>query len=167
VLALYCPVLYLRVLNQRFCVWLWRMEHALLSAYFPYSRYIVYPGVIFVFSLRRIILGVFLLSFFYCSTAQVGLGLLCEVPRLHYFSHTTFGRTPLDKWSVRRRDLYLTTRNTHNRQTSMSLEGFEPTIPASERRQTHALERTATGIDHLGICKLSFPHRTVFGTFLT
>ena len=27
--------------------------------------------------------------------------------------HTTLGRTPLDEWSVRRRDLYLTTHNTH------------------------------------------------------
>ena len=31
----------------------------------------------------------------------------------------TVGRTPLDEWSARRRDLYLTTHNTHNRQTSM------------------------------------------------
>jgi len=32
---------------------------------------------------------------------------------------TTFGRTPLNEWSVRHRDLYLTTHNNHNRQTSM------------------------------------------------
>jgi len=32
---------------------------------------------------------------------------------------TTIGRTPLDEWSARRRDLYLTTHNTHDRQTSM------------------------------------------------
>jgi hypothetical protein len=41
-----------------------------------------------------------------------------------YFNHskqrrTTVGRIPLDEWSARRRDLYLTTHNTHNRQTSM------------------------------------------------
>jgi hypothetical protein len=35
------------------------------------------------------------------------------------FIHTTFGRTPLDEGQARRRDLYLTTHNTHNRQTSM------------------------------------------------
>ena len=29
--------------------------------------------------------------------------------------HTTLGRTPLDEWSARRRDLYLTTHNTHDR----------------------------------------------------
>ena len=44
---------------------------------------------------------------------------------------TTVGRTPLDEWSARRRDLYLTTHNTHNRQTSMPPVGFEPTILAA------------------------------------
>jgi len=59
--------------------------------------------------------------------------------------HTTLGRTPLDEWSAPRTDLYLTTHNTHNRQTSMPPVGFEPTIPAGERPQTHALDRAATG----------------------
>jgi hypothetical protein len=110
---------------------------------------------------------------------------------------TTVGRTPLDEGPARRRDLYLTTHNTHKRQTSMPPVGyiyiyifclsgvfpldpflyclnpfvlhvtlrsmllsfttnttqtsmppvgFEATIPASERPQTHALDRTATGI---------------------
>jgi len=39
--------------------------------------------------------------------------LIHEVSRSH--RHTTVGRTPLDEWSVRRRDLYLTTHNSHNR----------------------------------------------------
>jgi hypothetical protein len=47
--------------------------------------------------------------------------------------HTTLRRTPLDEWSARRRDLYLTTHNTHKRQTSMPPSGFEPAIPVSER----------------------------------
>jgi hypothetical protein len=59
--------------------------------------------------------------------------------------HTTLGRTPLDEWPARRRDLYLTTYNTHNRQTSMPPVGCEPTIPVSERPQTHALDRAASG----------------------
>ena len=144
------------------------MEHALLSAYFPYSRYIVFPGVIFVFSLCRIFLA-FFYYYFHGSTAQVGLGLglLCEVSWSHSFRHITIGKTPLDEWSARRRDFYLTTSNTHNRETSMSPEGLEPTIPASEGRQTYTFDRTATGIDHLGIHKFSFPHRTEFGPFLT
>jgi len=43
---------------------------------------------------------------------------------------TTVGRAPLDEWSARRRDHYLTTHNTHNRQISMPPVGFEPTISA-------------------------------------
>jgi hypothetical protein len=31
----------------------------------------------------------------------------------------------------------------------MPLAGFEPTIPSSERPQTHALDRSATGIGNL------------------
>jgi len=63
----------------------------------------------------------------------------------HIQRRTTVGRTPLDEWSARRRDLYLTTHNTHNRQTSLPPVGFEPTIPASERPQTYALDGTVTG----------------------
>jgi len=33
----------------------------------------------------------------------------------HTQRRTTVGRTPFDEWSARRRDLYLTTHNTHNR----------------------------------------------------
>ena len=61
----------------------------------------------------------------------------------------TVGRTPLDEWSARRRDLYLTTQDTHNRQTPMPPVEFEPLISASERSQTHALDDAATGIGHL------------------
>jgi hypothetical protein len=64
----------------------------------------------------------------------------------HTQQRTTVGRTPLDEWSVRRRDLYLTTHNTHNRQTFMSQVRFEPTISAGERPQTYALNRAAIGI---------------------
>jgi hypothetical protein len=42
--------------------------------------------------------------------------------RLHdhtLFRHTTLFRTPLDEGPARRSDLYLTTHNTHKRQTSM------------------------------------------------
>ena len=58
------------------------------------------------------------------------------------FRHATLGRIPLEEWSARRRDLYLTTHNTHKRQTSMPAAGFECAIQASERLQTCA----ATGI---------------------
>jgi hypothetical protein len=62
------------------------------------------------------------------------------------YRHITLGRIPLDEGPARSRDLYLTTHNTHKRQTSMPPMGFEPTILVSERPQTHALDRTATGI---------------------
>jgi len=68
-----------------------------------------------------------------------------------YFWHVitlndTLGRTPLYEGSACPRDLYLTTYNTHNRQTSILPAGFEATIPATERPQTHAVDRAATGI---------------------
>jgi hypothetical protein len=49
----------------------------------------------------------------------------------------------MDGGTARRRDLYLTTRNIHNRQTHMTPAGFEPVIPGGERPQTHALDRAA------------------------
>jgi hypothetical protein len=66
----------------------------------------------------------------------------------------TVGRTPLDEGSARRRDLYLTTHNTHNRQTSMPPVGFERTVPVFEGPQTHALDlaATATGKILFGNC---------------
>jgi hypothetical protein len=54
-------------------------------------------------------------------------------------------RNHLGVGSARHTD-YLTTHNTHKRQTSMSPAGFESTIPASERPQTHTLDRAATGM---------------------
>jgi len=63
----------------------------------------------------------------------------------HTQRRTTVGRTPLEEWSARRTDLYLTTHNTYKRQTSTSPVGFEPAIPAGERPQTDALDGAATG----------------------
>ena len=62
-----------------------------------------------------------------------------EHPFLMFLDHTqrrtTVGRTPLDEWSSRCRDLYLTTHDIHNRQISMPPVGFEPKISAGERPQ--------------------------------
>jgi len=41
----------------------------------------------------------------------------------HTQRRTTVGRTPLDEWSARRRDLYLTTHNTQNRLPSIHTPG--------------------------------------------
>jgi hypothetical protein len=57
----------------------------------------------------------------------------------------TIGRAHLGEGSARSKGLYLTKNNIHNKQISMPSEGFETTIPASERPQNHALDRAATG----------------------
>jgi hypothetical protein len=56
----------------------------------------------------------------------------------HTQRRTIVGRNPLDEWSARRRDLYLTKHNIHNRQTTMRPVGFEPTISAGKRPQNCA-----------------------------
>ena len=45
--------------------------------------------------------------------------------------HITLDRTPLDEWSARRNDLYVTTHNTHKRQTSVQPVGLEPSKRAA------------------------------------
>jgi len=64
----------------------------------------------------------------------------------HTQRRTTVGRTPPDECSARRRDLYLTTYNTHNRQTTMPPVGFEPTISTGEQPQTARPLGTAVGM---------------------
>jgi len=51
--------------------------------------------------------------------------------------HTTHGKTPLEEWSARRRDLYLTTHKTHKRQHKMPCSDSNPqSQQASDRRPT-------------------------------
>jgi hypothetical protein len=82
--------------------------------------------------------------------------------RTRFLDHTqrraTVGTPPLDGWSVRRIDLYLTTHNTHNRQTSMPSVGFEPTISAVEWPKTYVLDRAATGTGYILYISLKFLH---------
>jgi len=56
----------------------------------------------------------------------------------HTQRRNTVSRTPLDEWSARRRDTYLTTHNTHNRQTSMPPRWYSnpQSEQASGRRPT-------------------------------
>ena len=58
---------------------------------------------------------------------------------LRFQDHT---QTPLDERSARRRDLYLTTQNTH----SLPPSGFEPAIPESVQSHTQVLDSANTGI---------------------
>ena len=70
---------------------------------------------------------------------------------------TTVARTSLDEWSARRRDLYLTTHNTHDRHLRIPV-GFEPTFSADDRPKTYALDRAATGINNHTL-SLSYPFK--------
>ena len=54
----------------------------------------------------------------------------------HTQRRTTVGRTPLDEWSARRRDLYLTTHNTHNRHPCPWWDSNPRSQQASGRRPT-------------------------------
>jgi len=106
------------------CCFFW--FRAAQCCYFSYlKRYKFTNGYFFLVALRP----------------NAGYGLLIREVLDHTRRRTAVGRTPLDKWSARRRDLYLTSHNTHKRQTSMPPAGFEPTISAGERPQTYALDR--------------------------
>jgi len=74
----------------------------------------------------------------------------------HTQRRTTFGRTPLDKWSARRRDLYLTTHNTCNRQDIHAPGGIRNRNPPSERPHPYAVDGPAAGTIILCLCLCSF-----------
>ena len=88
-----------------------------------------------------------------------------EHPFLMFLDHTqrrsTVGKTPLDEWSARRTDLYLTTHDTHNRQISMPPLGFEPTIAAGERPLAdkisifHTVPGMSGAMEHVSVRNLS------------
>jgi len=74
----------------------------------------------------------------------------------------TNGATPLDEGSARRRGLYLKTNYIYKRQTSVPLVGFELVIPASERLQTHVLDRASTRIQKQFTCNFWLKKRPSF-----
>jgi hypothetical protein len=88
--------------------------------------------------------------FFYGTMYPIGPGPPGYLGFTITLRYTTVAKIPLDEWSARRTDFYLTTYNTHTRQTSMPPVGFEPRIPTSERPHTHALDRAASGFDSYG-----------------
>jgi hypothetical protein len=102
-----------------------------------------------IFLFKLLLYCVFFCFFAFGATAPplppVAHGLLIhEVFRSHTTTHH-IGKTPLDEWSARRRDLHLKTNKTNNRQISTPAMGFETLISAGEQPQTYALERAATG----------------------
>jgi hypothetical protein len=82
---------------------------------------------------------------------RVGQGLLTvETSR----SHSDTPQSVELLWTSDQPDADLTIHITHKRQTSMLPAGFEPTIPASERSQNHALDRVATGMSGWQVSKI-------------
>jgi len=114
----------------------------------PYSLYYVYTQPSYYLYVTLIKYFLYTYFFYHGATAPSGPG----PPHYRGFTitlrHATAGRTPLDEWSARRRDLYRTTHNTHKSKTTIPPVEFEPAIPASEKPQTHALNRAATGIGY-------------------
>jgi hypothetical protein len=66
--------------------------------------------------------------------------------------HTTLGRTPLDERSARRRDLQLTTHNTHNRHISMPPMGYEPAAADLRLRLRGRWDRRVSALWKLNLC---------------
>jgi hypothetical protein len=80
----------------------------------------------------------FCLLIFMTQQSPSGLDLL--IVDVWFLDHTqrrtTLGRTPLDEWSARRRDLYLTTHNTHNKHSFHRWNLNPQSQQASGRRYT-------------------------------
>jgi hypothetical protein len=80
-------------------------------------------------------------TFFYGAAAPSWPGTSHCQGLMITLRHTTLGRTPLDKLTARRRDLYLTALITRKRQTSMLPAGFETAISASGGPQSRLRPR--------------------------
>ena len=60
-------------------------------------------------------------------------------------SHSTLSRTPLDEWSARRRDLYITTHNTHSKHPCPRRDSNPQSQQATSRRPTPYTARPLGG----------------------
>jgi hypothetical protein len=88
------------------------------------------PGKNFLFMAQQLLVGQGLLIF-EASWSLSDTHILC--------------RTPLDEWSAWRRDFFLATQHSQEKDIHAP-SGFEPIISASERPQTHALDRAANTV---------------------
>jgi hypothetical protein len=85
---------------------------------------------------------------------------------LRFLDHTqrctAVGRTPLNEWYARRRDVYLTKQHTHNRQTFIPPAGFETTLSADEWLQTQAFGRWKQFIKILAIANVNINGQSAY-----
>jgi hypothetical protein len=129
--------------SKYLCAWSsieWNFLHVFILFYFCYLL-IVLP-LIWNFHLS----ASYLLFVFAATASQRARGSSFTRFLDHTQRRTTVGRTPLDEWSARRRELYLTSHNTHNRQTTIPPVWFDTTISTGERPQTHELDIAETVI---------------------
>jgi hypothetical protein len=125
------------------CLTCWWIGVKTKVASFKLTKYdlaTTYLDTVVSFSLKGI---------FYSMARQpiVGQGLLIiEASRSYSCTPHSVGLLLTSGQPDAETDTYRT-HNTHKRQTSMPPAGFESAIPVSERPQTHALDRAATGID--------------------
>jgi hypothetical protein len=131
----------------------------------------------FCYYIAGIIIFVFIIIFFLwrCDPTRVMVSSFLRFLD-HIQRRITNGRTPLDEGSARHRELYLTTHNTHNRQTSMPPVGFEPTISAGERPKTYELVLLVIKIrtivkneEHLCVsrhCSLELAKKFIFDRYI-
>ena len=71
------------------------------------------------------------------------------------FKHTTVGRTPLDEWSARRRDLYPTTHNTDKRQRDRNRQSQQSSGRRSTPKNTRPLRLALDTNIHLNCVQKS------------
>jgi hypothetical protein len=91
---------------------------------------------------------------FFLSYSDLSLPTRCRCRRYCYtwsYSITqTRSKIPLDKGSVRRRDLYLTTHNIHK--DSYAPDGIRNRYTSSKRTHNYTLDRSATGTGFAFTC---------------
>jgi hypothetical protein len=91
--------------------------------------------------------------FFLALRPNAGCGLhIHDVSRSHTTTHHSW-YTPLDEWSARHTDLYLTTQNNYNRHPCPPA-WFEPTISAGKRLLGPAITE-----EYWWDCRQCIPHR--------
>jgi hypothetical protein len=73
---------------------------------------------------------------------------------------------PLDEWSGRRWDLYLTTHNTHKRQTSMPPGENRTHNPSKRAAADHVLDHVAVSVQYLVKTSKEFKKRQHSASFL-
>jgi hypothetical protein len=111
-----------------------RNHHLHYDFYFMNLQQIAWPKQL---GSTDLVLQGFIIIFVFGTTAPSGPGPPHSRGFLdHAQRRTTVGRIPLNEWSARRRDLYLTTHDTHNKHPCPRWNSNPQSQQASDRRPT-------------------------------